>query len=235
MDALVFGDGPMGRALASALEARGDGARLLGRPGPPGHPASAPGRADVVFEASVGTAVRTNVEAALVAGCRRVVIATTGWDDHRAEIADALRERGAAAVGAANFSIGTALFSRLVERASTLYLDRFDPFIVEWHREGKRDRPSGTARMLADRFGGRRPKITSVRAGSSPGMHLVGFDAPGETVELRLTARDRSAYAVGALAAADWLLREPRRPGLHAFDEVVDDLLAPQILEGSLT
>ena len=44
-------------------------------------------------------------------------------------------------------------------------------------------------------------------------MHLVGFDAAGETVELRLTARDRSAYAAGILAAADWLrARAARRP-----------------------
>ena len=57
-------------------------------------------------------------------------------------------------------------------------------------------------------------------------MHLVGFDAPGETLELRLTARDRSAYAAGALAAADWLLDQPRSPGIHPFDEVVDELLA---------
>ena len=57
-------------------------------------------------------------------------------------------------------------------------------------------------------------------------MHLVGFDAPGETIELRHTARDRSAYAAGALAAADWLLREPRAPGLHPFDPVVDELIA---------
>ena len=57
-------------------------------------------------------------------------------------------------------------------------------------------------------------------------MHLVGFDAPGETIELRLTARDRSAYAGGAIAAGDWLLNYPRAPGIHSFDEVVDDLLA---------
>ena len=31
------------------------------------------------------------------------------------------------------------------------------------------------------------------------------FDGPGESVELRLTARDRTAYADGALAAARWL------------------------------
>jgi dihydrodipicolinate reductase len=57
-------------------------------------------------------------------------------------------------------------------------------------------------------------------------MHLVGFDAPGETIELRLTARDRSAYAAGALVAADWLMRQQREPGIHSFDEVVDARLA---------
>jgi len=57
-------------------------------------------------------------------------------------------------------------------------------------------------------------------------MHLVGFDAPSETIELRLTARDRSGYATGALAAADWLLAVPRAPGIHPFDPAVDDLLA---------
>ena len=69
-------------------------------------------------------------------------------------------------------------------------------------------------------------EVAVLRAGSSPGMHLVGFDAPGETVELRLTARNRSAYAQGAVAAADWLLAQSRTPGIHPFDEVVDDLLA---------
>jgi hypothetical protein len=39
---------------------------------------------------------------------------------------------------------------------------------------------------------------------------------------------------VGALAAADWLLREPRTAGLHPFDEVVDDLVAAPTLERSL-
>src|SRR6185312_12001252 len=69
-------------------------------------------------------------------------------------------------------------------------------------------------------------EVVSVRAGASPGMHLVGFDAPGETVELRLTARDRSAYAAGILAAADWLARNPRQPGIHPFEPIVDALVA---------
>ena len=114
----------------------------------------------------------------------------------------------------------------------------FDPFVVEWHRRGKLDRPSGTAREIVrrlalsastgeERANGTTPEVevAVVRAGSSPGMHLVGFDAPGETIELRHTARDRSAFATGAVAAADWLRDEEREPGIHGFDEVVDDLL----------
>ena len=69
-------------------------------------------------------------------------------------------------------------------------------------------------------------ETVSIRAGASPGMHLVGFDAVGETVELRITARDRAAYAAGVLASADWLRRASRASGIHAFDVVVDDLLA---------
>ena len=61
-------------------------------------------------------------------------------------------------------------------------------------------------------------------------MHLVGFDAAGETVELRLTARDRSAYATGILAAGDWLGRTPRAAGPPPVRAVVDDLLASPAL-----
>ena len=64
-----------------------------------------------------------------------------------------------------------------------------------------------------------------IRAGAAPGMHLVGFDAPGESLEMRLTARDRSAYASGAVTAAEWLLAEPRTPGFHPFDDVVDSMI----------
>jgi 4-hydroxy-tetrahydrodipicolinate reductase len=68
--------------------------------------------------------------------------------------------------------------------------------------------------------------VAVIRAGAAPGMHLVGFDAPGESLEMRLTARDRSAYAAGAVTAAEWLLAEPRTSGFHPFDEVIDSMIA---------
>ncbi len=246
MDTIILGTGGLGRAGAAALTARGDGVRLVGRPASGRHDPASLGGADVIVEASRGHAVRSNIEAGLATGCRRFVIGTTDWAADYGSVNDLLIEHDAAAVVASNFSTGVVLFGRLVEAATRLFgpVPEFDPFIVEWHRRTKTDRPSGTARDLAARMLAIHPRKTrisdgsgqpapdelevlAIRAGVNPGSHLVGFDAPGETLEIRLSSRDRSAYASGILAAADWLSKQPRTPGIHPFDpEVVDELLA---------
>ena len=247
MDTIIFGNGSLGRAIATALIARGGAApRLLGRPVGGQRAAADLAGAALAFDATRPDAVVANVGAALEAGCRRFVIATTGWDDDRANLAAALREYGAAAVAAPNFSLGVAVYLRLIETAAAsaarlASVAPFDSFVVEWHRRGKLDRPSGTAREIVRRLSSAAAagepsgeaaapeiEVAVVRAGSSPGMHLVGFDAPGETIEIRHTARDRTAFASGAVAAADWLRGGEREPGLHGFDEVVEDLLEDQ-------
>ena len=236
MQTIILGDGHLGWAIAAAAGERGERVPILGRPAFDRHDRAALTGADVVVDASRGPAVRANVETGLEAGVRRFVIATTDWASDREPVERALADAGAAAVVSANFSLGMALFGRLVETAAELFgaVPGFDPFLVEWHRRTKTDRPSGTALELARRLTERHPglattddlEVVSIRAGASPGMHLVGFDAAGETVELRLTARDRSAYATGVLAATDWLRRATRAPGIHPFDPVVDELLA---------
>jgi len=241
---LILGDGALGRAVDAAALARGRAeprrpvrtVRLVGRPPGGRHDPTKLAGASLIVEASRGDAVATNLAAGLDAGCRDFVIATTGWAADRARVESLLADHGAMAVATSNFSLGVVLFGRLVEAAVDLFgpLDAFDPYLVEWHRRSKRDRPSGTATDLARRIAAHHPRlmtpddleVVSVRAGESPGMHLVGFDAIGETIELRLTARDRSPYAAGILAAADWLERAPRTPGLHAFDPIVDELIA---------
>jgi len=236
MQTIILGDGPLGWAIAAAAGQRGTRLPIIGRPASDRHDRTTLMGADIVIDASRGPAVRANVETGLEAGVRRFVIATTGRASDREPVERTLAEAGATAVVSANFSLGMALFGRLVETAAELFgaVDGFDPFLLEWHRRAKADRPSGTALDLARRMTAHRPdrqgtgdlEVVSIRAGASPGMHLVGFDAAGETVELRLTARDRSAYASGVLAAADWLGRATRTPGIHPFDPVVDELLA---------
>lgn len=243
MQLLIYGPGRLGTAIATAALAAGMPAPvLLGRPEADGA-RSAGVMADVVVDTSRGDAVAGNLAHALAAGNRRFVIGTSAWEGDLARVRSLLLEHDAAAVVAPNLALGAALFLRLVETAAAWYgaTGTFEPSIVEWHRRGKADRPSGTARTMARRIVAADPRwsvpdaldddrpaleVVGIRAGVAPGTHLVTFDGPGESVELRLAARDRTAYADGALAAARWLLAAAREPGLHPFDAVVDDLLA---------
>jgi 4-hydroxy-tetrahydrodipicolinate reductase len=241
----------MGRAVAGALAGHGTPTMaILGLPdSTAGHSPESFHGAEIVFDFTTGEAVRQNVRAAIDGGVRRFVIGTTNWASDRDAVEVLLLDSGASAVASASFSLGVMLFARLVEDAARLFgpFAEFDPYIVEWHRRTKADRPSGTAIELSRRLIAAHPRKTRVarpmahgapepdelevsviRAGAAPGMHLVGFDAPGESLEMRLTARDRSAYASGAITAAEWLLAEPRNPGFHSFDDVVDSILAKQ-------
>jgi 4-hydroxy-tetrahydrodipicolinate reductase len=245
MKTVICGDGPMGRALADELREAGQATLVLGRPGAGRHPPAAFDSATLVHEFSTASAVVANVSAALEAGCRRLVIGTTGWTDDHSTVERLLFDHEAAAVVAPTFSPGATLLLRVAgQLASALgTLGGYDPYIVEWHRAGKRDRPSGTAAEIARRLieahpekrriasGGEGPadpealEVLSLRAGSAPGSHVVGFDAPGETLEIRLTARDRRSYASGARLAAAWLTAERRTSGIHSFESVIAELI----------
>jgi 4-hydroxy-tetrahydrodipicolinate reductase len=228
----ILGRGPLGLAIGRALDERGDAVTVRGRPGPDGHDPAVFATTEVVVDASHGAAVAANLEAALAGGCRRFVLAATGWQADADRVAAALRRADAAAVAAPNLALGAAVFLRLVDEAARLAaaVGGFEPSVVEWHRRAKADRPSGTAREIVRRISGSLAiaddEVAVVRSGSMPGFHAVALDAPSETIELRLTARDRSGYAAGALAAIDWLLEAPRTPGLHPFDDVVDERIA---------
>ena len=208
----------------------------------------------MAFEFSHASTLLANVDYALATGCRSIVIGTTGWAAEPAladQLQARLRESGARAVVAPTFSLGAVLFAELAVEAARLFgrFEEYDPYVFEWHRRNKADRPSGTALAIADRLIPHLPakrrarlaegpgapdrdtlEVVALRAGASPGMHVVGFDAPGESIELRVTARDRSAYVAGALLAADRLIAEPwRRAGITPFDQLVRDLVSQPI------
>ena len=125
---------------------------------------------------------------------------------------------------AANFSVGVHLFLRAARDLATWFAGRaeFDAFILEEHHAAKRDAPSGTASVLRaavrEADPAREVPVTSVRAGSIPGTHVLTYDGPCETVSLSHVARSRQGFAAGALAAAEWL---PGRPGVHRFESML--------------
>jgi 4-hydroxy-tetrahydrodipicolinate reductase len=197
--------------------------------------------AEVAFEFTGGAAAEANLLALLDAGVS-VVCGTTGWK-RGPKLAEAARASDAGAVIAPNFSVGMNLFYRLVREAGRLYgaAGLHEPYIFEAHHRGKKDSPSGTARQLAsilveadDRLervhegnpDGKLPDgtlhVASLRAGSEPGSHTVGFDGQFDKIELSHSARSRDGFALGSVLAAEWVLG---KSGLYAFEDVLQDLI----------
>ena len=178
--------------------------------------------ADVAIEFTVPAAAPDNIRACVAAGCP-VVVGTTGWYDQRAAVQREVEQMHGALLVAANFSIGVAIFDRVVAEAARLFATapQFDAHMIETHHREKKDAPSGTAGALArtaEHALGRPIPITSVRVGSVPGTHELVFDAPFEQIRLVHAARDRRVFAEGALAAAGWLVG---RTGVYGMQDVL--------------
>src|SRR5258708_471971 len=165
---------------------------------------------DVAIDFTTPDSVMKNAPA-LAKRSINLVIGTTGWAAHEAELRTIVANSGTGIVVAPNFSTGVVLFEAVVAHAAKLFGSQgdFGAFLHEAHHAAKKDAPSGTAHLLQramQQSGYARPiDVSSTRAGFIPGTHTVGFDGPAETITLTHTARDRTAFARGALAAARWV------------------------------
>ena len=166
--------------------------------------------ADVAIDFSIAGAVPVTV-AHLAPRGTSVVIGTTGWQEAEAHVRKLVEVTGIGVVAAPNFAVGVNVFLALVERVGQLMAAQpsYGAWIHELHHAAKRDAPSGTAlameRRLRDAGFTADVPIASTRAGAIPGTHTLGFDAASETITLTHHARDRAAFARGALVAAHWL------------------------------
>jgi len=241
----IVGLGRMGRAVERVAVARGHS--VAHRVDPCGGDCAGPesidaSSVDVSMEFTTPEAALRNVLALIERGTP-VVSGTTGWDDRIDEARAAARDAGVGFLWSPNFSLGMQLLFRLAALTSGWMgrLDGFAPFVEERHHAGKRDSPSGSAARLAAlvvasspgkrEFGAapddgpipaERVAVASIRAGSIPGDHTVGWDGPFETLELSHRVRDRAVFAEGAVRAAEWLAG---RDSPHDIEEMLEDLL----------
>jgi 4-hydroxy-tetrahydrodipicolinate reductase len=204
---LLVGYGRMGRLVEQL--APDAGAEIVGRLTSGSSPESTPLQGvDVAIDFSTAGAVVRNLPRLAAEGIS-VVVGTTGWQEREAELRAAVRDLPVGVLVAPNFAIGVNAFFAIAERAAELLARRgFAPYVHEAHHSAKKDAPSGTALSLQSivaAAGGQPVDMASTRAGSIPGTHTVGFDAAAETITLTHTARDRTAFARGALEAAKWL------------------------------
>jgi 4-hydroxy-tetrahydrodipicolinate reductase len=227
MHIVIVGDGKMGRSVAGLAESRGHTIHaMIGATENAGGRALTAERlkgADVAVEFTQPDAAVANLERLIEAGVP-VVTGTTGWRDQLAWVTAHVEKQDGALLHAANFSLGVHLFLRAARDLAHRFAGHheFDAFILEEHHAAKLDAPSGTARELQARASSADPArtfpVTSVRAGATPGTHLVAYDGPYERVTLMHQARSREGFAAGALAAAEWL---PGHRGVYTIEDML--------------
>jgi 4-hydroxy-tetrahydrodipicolinate reductase len=179
--------------------------------------------ADVAIDFSISEAVPQTV-ARLAARGTPVVIGTTGWKATEPAVRETATRANLGVVAAPNFAIGVNLFLAAAGQLGAMMAGQpaFGAWIHELHHAAKRDAPSGTAlameaRLRESGYTADVP-IASTRAGAIPGTHTLGFDAASETITLTHQARDRAAFARGALVAARWVI------GRHGWFTMADVL-----------
>ncbi len=211
---LLVGYGKMGRMIASlAAEYDAEVAGIVD-PNSGDHVAGLDDErwqsADVAIDFTTPDAVLSNVGALANRGLN-IVLGTTGWQSHEADLRRIVEDAGIGIVAAPNFSTGVVLFEAIVAHAAGLLAPQphFGAWLHEAHHATKKDAPSGTALKLKKAMedaGFARPiDVAATRAGFVPGTHTIGFDGPAESITLTHTARDRSVFARGALTAATWI------------------------------
>lgn len=179
---------------------------------------------DVCIDFTTPESVVENVHRVAALGVN-LVVGTTGWQKHQAEVRKVVEQAGVGMVYGANFSIGVNLFYRLARAAAEIFapFPMYDPFLTESHHKMKKDAPSGTAleiaRQIQPYFVDRDIPVASVRGGYIPGTHEVAFDSEADTVVLTHTARGRLGFAEGALLAARWVVG---KKGFYSFAEVLE-------------
>ncbi len=195
---------------------------------------------EVMIDFSVPEAT-AHVLATCVARCVPLVLATTGLS------ADQQRQAQQAAasiplVWSPNMSLAVNLtmeVAGIVAQKLSSYGPGVDVEIIERHHRYKEDAPSGTAlrfgELIAQQMGqtrhvhgrtgrtGQRARdeigYHALRTGDNPGEHTIVFGMLGETIELIVKATNRDCYALGALAAAKFLVGRPA--GLYALQDVL--------------
>lgn len=145
------------------------------------------------------------------------IIATTGLSDINLDELKSLAER-IPVVQSYNYSVGIHLMLRLTEIAADK-LKGWDVEITETHHRFKKDKPSGTAKMIQSVFKDREVNTSSLRLGNVAGEHTVSFGGLGEVISISHSATSRRTFAEGILKSAEFVIS--KKNGLFTFTDVV--------------
>ncbi len=181
--------------------------------------------ADVAIEFTTPATAEANIRRCWEAGVP-VVCGTTGWNSQSLMDEDQRLHKHSMLKWSSNFSVGVNIFFDLNKYLAQQMVPnpQYTPSITETHHIHKLDKPSGTAKTLAE---GIREKmsivhtfrsfsegdkncqlsIESIREGEVPGTHVVTWDSPEDTIVITHIAKGREGFALGAVIAAENLVQ----------------------------
>ena len=174
--------------------------------------------AEVAIEFTTPATAKENISRAWAQNVP-VVCGTTGWDvdglrvmGYRLQELDGkkyfFKDERPMLVWSSNFSVGVNIFFELNQQlaAAMRQQPQYTPSITETHHIHKLDKPSGTAKTLAEQIG-TDVAIESIREGEVPGTHVVTWDSEEDTIIITHIAKGRRGFALGAVLAAESLIR----------------------------
>lgn len=180
--------------------------------------------AEVAIEFSTPATAKDNILRAWAQGVP-VICGTTGWNveelrDESLELREVEsgkmivdKQGKIKLVWKSNFSIGVNIFfelnkalaSQMSNIQSQMGQCPYTPSITETHHIHKLDKPSGTAKTLAEQIGTNVP-IESIREGEVPGTHEVKWDSEEDTIIITHIAKGRRGFALGAVLEAEKII-----------------------------
>ncbi len=170
-----------------------------------------------------------------------IIVGTTGWEKYEEEAKKIIHDNKGTLLWSPNFSLGVALYARLVSYAAELFspFTEYDVGMQEIHHRQKQDAPSGTAKAIANMVMKHYPErtlthdiqkhkgleldaihLSSHRSGFHPGTHEVVFDSMEDSITLTHQARNREGFVKGALQAAYWVID---KKGWYTLDDMIED------------
>ncbi len=196
--------------------------------------------ADVAIEFTTPSTAVDNFRRVIGAGIP-LVSGTTAWLDRLDEVKAMLKDAPQGLFWTSNFSIGVALFKKIISQATALMdgYPEYRPAMKEIHHIHKLDHPSGTAVSTAETLIAASSSITRwtedeaeaaadssallighEREGEVPGTHIVTWTSPVDAITVEHRAFSREGFAFGAVKAAEWMVANHPR-GLLSMPDLL--------------
>ena len=217
----ILGYGKMGKSIAEIAKERQHDIIYTANEKPDFKKVS---QADVAIEFSIPEAGFYNISECLKYQIP-VVSGTTGWLDKFEEAKQLANEHRSKFLYASNFSVGVNLFFKLNSILANIMAGQSDykVDITEIHHTEKKDAPSGTAISLAEQIIAENdykswshpPKkhisqdipIQAFREKGVHGTHEINYCSEIDDIQIRHEAHSRKGFALGAVLAAEWLVK----------------------------